>query len=327
MFKPLALVASAQKYTKSHKDILKVIGAGGVECMWGACIFALMPLIAAFYFGSVEKAGLVIAFFTALQVFVFNAIAGEVTDKRGSLLVFRIGIIIETIGACAFFATQSFWAVICFFLGFFMRWSFFVLDNYLLRAVKSSEGGVVFGIKEEVFAIANFLGLLIFAAFLEPERWVMLGGITLIFNIVALWFLSDVTPVLKKKEPLKLAKALNIFGIIKVGLNFIKINHKYPLFVIGSRVFEGIFYGSIWFLFPIHLGSMVLEGDASLPLGIYEIITFVLALFCGILADRLDWRKFRINGLGFDALFGLGVGILALFLCLGVVGVLYRIGQ
>lgn len=259
--------------------------------IWGAAMFAMMPIMGAAYFGGAQNAGLMIGILTGLQVFIFNPIAGQLIDKKNSLWAFWIGIGAEILGSLIFILFPHWWALILFFMGFSVRWSFFVSESYILKQSKSEEGGFIFGLREELFAMANFAGILLFPLFIISTTWSWLPVLTILFATLSALLIIDIPKDSDHNQKLDIKKALNIWSTISAASRFITINHKFPLFVLGSKIFEGIFYGSIWFLFPLHLSRLIVGGDNSLHLGIYEIVTICLALFCGLLADRWDWRK------------------------------------
>ncbi len=280
------------KYFVSHKDVYSALTAQTLETTVGAVVFALMPVILAFYLGNEQIAGIVIALFTALQIFVFIPLSGVVIDKKGALLAMKLGVFAEIIGILLWVLVDLNWGIYFFFLGYFFRWSFFLIDPFLLRRTESEEGGFWFGLKEEIIAIGNFLGILVFTWFVAREHWYFLPFVSALTHIISLSFLYTVEVKGKKRKITwkALCQAFNYWHFIKSGLSFIHKNHRYPLFNLGSNLFEGLFYGSIWFLLPLHLAKMAVEGD-SLSLGIYEVVTIAFALICGVLADRLDWRK------------------------------------
>jgi MFS family permease len=303
----------AHKYYRSHREVLWALTGNSFEIIIGALVFALMPVILTNYLHSERDAGFAMALFSALQILLLFPLAGRLIDRKGAIWTFQLGVFLEFLGAMICLLRFDFLGILIFFAGYYCRWAFFVVEAFLLEKSKPSEGGFVFGIREELFAIANFLGILAFPIFLAPESWYLLPLLSIATNFLTMFFLQEIKNkvflpwrYLLSRRSLRDARqhlthrrqrffdsihrTFNISATVRAGWRFITINHRFPLFVIGTSIFEGIFYGAIWFLFPIHLAHLAGAGGESLSLGIYEIVTLVLALLCGLLADRINWR-------------------------------------
>ena len=129
--------------------------AHAVQFAWGAIIFALMPVMAAFYLGSEQNAGFFVGGLAALQVFLLNPIAGQIIDKKGSLVAFWIGLSGPVLGSVCLLLFPSALGVFLFFIGMTVRFSFFASNAYTLKKSGKDEGGFIFGLRALVESVSD----------------------------------------------------------------------------------------------------------------------------------------------------------------------------
>ena len=163
---------------------------------------------------------------------------------------------------------------------------------------RRNEGGFIFGIAENLYAFANFIAALAIPFFIvtsmhRSAALVML--VTSFFScLVTLKLPNDKKRsfnfLKKRRTPRGIAEAM------RAGWHFVRKNKFYPLLTLGGATFEGIFYGTIWFVIPLQIASRTPSLIGGLELGIYEIMTVALAGYSGYLADRYDWRTIHTVG-------------------------------
>jgi len=297
-FKKLHLLQflNIKRLKVSEKEILLVLLVHGIVGILGSIIFGLMPVMLEFLWDNKQMAGIIIMLLTAFQVFILNPLAGNLIDIKGTLFSLKIGILLEFTGAFALAFYGNTWGIYIFLLGVMGRWAFYMSGTFVLERTPQKNGGFWFGVREEILAISNILGLICLSWFLAREHWLILPFIMVCLDIIALSILHLIQPQKKKNKSSKFnfkkfISAFNFGKTIKLGLHFVYMNHKYPLFNIGTNLFEGFFYGSIWFLFPLHLVANLSENTGTFHLKIYEMVTIIFALFLGIISDRFDWKK------------------------------------
>ncbi len=286
-----------KKLKTFEKEISLVLITHMIIGIVGAVILGIMPVILESIWQSKQMAGIIIMILTGIQVFIFMPLAGNYIDKYGPLKSLKLGIIFEFIGALILGLTTSGIGIYIFFIGVMLRWAFYMSAAFVLSRVPKSEGGFWFGIREELIAIANFIGLIFLGYFLTGSNWIIIPILMVLVDIIGLFILQKIKKeeIKQKKSKFSFKKFISIFNFgetIRSGLNYVFLNHKYPLFNIGTNLFEGLFYGSIWFLFPLHLASKIgVDGLGTLHLEIYEIITILFAVAFGFISDRFDWKK------------------------------------
>ena len=277
---------------RNHKDILYALSAHGLEAILGSLTVVLMPVLLTGIWQSEQKAGMLIMLLTGAQVFLFNPLAGALSDQKGALKVMKWGVVLEFLAILSWLFMSSGLGLYLFFLGVLARKTFFMSEALMLSRITKKEGGFWFGLREEILALSNLLGVFLLPWFLIMGHLEFIPFLMACVNITSLFLLWQVSRDTEQKNKNSWKQVLGYFNywkFIKSGLRFVHKNHQYPLFNIGTNIFEGLFYGSIWFLLPLHLMNTV--GNNSLSLGIYEVVTIISAFVCGILADRIDWRK------------------------------------
>lgn len=264
-------------------------------------LYAILPVIFAGLFNA-WKAGLLIGLLNLIQGLILNPTAGNLSDKIGCKPIMLMATI------SAFFAgifwimvpLSSIYTVLLFGILLFSSYTLKNLtETYLLRVTPKDEGGIVFGLGENIYAIAFFAVTLSIPFFIKFTNGHKLGIILTVCALLTFIFIL----LLKNDKKFKYLaanraiKIINPFQTIKNGLHFIKKNQYFPLLIVADVVFESIFYGTIWFVFPLHLlknnSANLMDG---LILGIYEVVTILFAGYIGHLADKYNWKKIAILG-------------------------------
>lgn len=277
--------------SQKHKSVLAGISSRGFSLIGGSLLFGAYPVLITTLTGSETTAGIFISVMTFLQFIILDMIAGIMIDRYGVKKIGILGLSIGILSSIPFFLDQNVITATIVFIGLLFRASFLIIDPLILQNTNSKDGGFWFGIKEEICSVGSFLGALAIPFFILAERWIWIGIIWALTQGIALLFLSMVSQTSQKKKIISHSSPkINLFGTLKAGLHFIKVNHKYPLFAVGSFLFQGVFYGAIWFVFPIYIADQIITNNGSLSLGIHEIMKLTLAIVCGILADRINWK-------------------------------------
>ncbi|USN54630.1 MAG: hypothetical protein H6765_09090 [Candidatus Peribacteria bacterium] len=116
---------------------------------------------------------------------------------------------------------------------------------------------------ESIIAVGGFLATLIFP-YLETYAYPAFP-IAIIGSMLLLLYTLKIVPADPVKKNVDHENIFNIRHNIQKSRHFIKVNKGYPLFFLSVMLFEGIFYATVWFLFPLHLihdsaGAGLLEG-------------------------------------------------------------------
>jgi MFS family permease len=311
-----------------HKPQLAFISSGGIIRIGTSIAYAVLTVVIARFYGE-GISGLMIGLFNIYQALVTDPLAGGLTDRIGSKTVVAMGAILVGIAGALWLVLpfNNLWLLTLFAFFLFTGYSFRdEVYTYLLRTSGRTEGGTIFGVAENVFAIATFLATISLPFFLATDHYsiaagVMIGTAVLAFGLVI--GLPDDRGALANKK----IAFYNPLVVVKAGWHFVKVNRYFPLLPLANSVFEGIFYGTVWLIMPLKIASG--EGGilAGLTLGIYELVTIFAAAYAGYLADRYNWVK--INTIGW-ALAAVG-SIMLLFstkvLWLVIIGAVIAIGN
>lgn len=292
---------------------LTLIGANAFVVYSGSVLYAILPVLYAAKYNE-WLAGLIVGGFNILQAFFLNPIFGNLSDRYGSRRVMMASTLCGSIAALTWllipFLHTSILFVSTLFLfgGYTLRG---VSEAYFLRTSEKNEGGFIFGLSENVYALSYFLVTLSIPYFLITKHQYYAGIILLFCSLTGYLFIAHLPEEKKDKKMRKSLKdvfALNPLAAIKRGMHFVRVNHYAPVPAIAIGFFESIFFGTIWFVFPLHLQQIGTERFSDgLILGIYEVVTIFAAAYIGYLADKHDWRKLFFLGWGF-----ITIGVMAL---------------
>lgn len=138
----------------------------------------------------------------------------------------------------------------------------------------------------------------------DKYNWVFLGVIfgQLVFLVLTFFVEDDRSTVELDQRPWR--EIINPLLIIKHGIHFVKTNNNYPLLSLGTSLFIGLFYGAIWFIFPLYFAENTGDWWQGLQLGIYDLVGMFFAAYAGYLADKYHWKYLHVGAWSI-VLFGL----------------------
>jgi predicted MFS family arabinose efflux permease len=172
-----------------------------------------------------------------------------------------------------------------------------VYRAYLLRTTNEEEGGTIFGIGDNLISLAFLLGTLSIPFFAQNRSYFWLGIIIILSNLILYIILHYIKDEKFLDKPKTRFSVINPVRTISKSLDFIKKGDYFPLMTLAAALFGGLFYGSIWFIFPLKFAD---AGELSfidgLELGIYDLVTVFTAGICGHLADKYNWKKMHLSG-------------------------------
>jgi MFS family permease len=300
------------KKPQFHKR-LTLIGANAFVTYSGSILYAILPVLYAAKYNE-WIAGLIVGGFNLIQALFLNPTFGNLSDRYGSRRIMMISSLSGSIAAITWLLIPFLHTSVLFISTFFIFGGYTlrsVSETYLLRSSKKDEGGFIFGLSEDIYALSYFLVTMSIPFFLVTEHQYYAGIILLFCSLLSYLFISRIPKDIQEnkiQKPLKNIFLFNPFDAIKLGMHFIKKNNSAPVPSIVIAFFESIFYGTIWFVFPLHLMQLGSESfKDGLILGIYEVVTIFAAAYIGYLADKHDWTKIFILGWSFIA-----IGVLAL---------------
>ena len=282
-----------------HRTQLALIGGVGITRFASGVAYGILPVIVAFSYGE-EMAGIFFAVFNLYQAFLGDPLAGNLADRYGSKPVVLLGLFTTVAAALLWLAAplSNPFVLTLFALLLFTGFSFRdEVAAYLLRTSQDHEGGLVFGIMENVYAIASFLASLSLPFFVITGNHAA-GALTMLATAVAgIFIILPLSNDAAERTPSRgFWQSFNSLTLLKNGWHFIKVNGWYPVLSLGNSLFEGIFYGTIWFVIPLHLATEGVSLIEGLELGVYELITIFFAGAAGYIADRYNWR--HVHALG-----------------------------
>lgn len=286
--------------SKIHRKLLQLMTFQSIARYTSDLSYAVIAVVVASYYNA-WIAGLFFGVFNLIQAYLTNPLAGTLADRIGSKKTIYIGLV-AMIGAALVWLTLPMHniAVLSIFgILYLGSYSFRQTDEvYILRMSQKKEGGVNFGLSESLYCLARFFSTLSIPYFIITGHqsfaaWAMLiGALINAFGIIGI-----PEDKLARKKAKGIINAINPLLPIKNGWNFIRKNDGYPMMLIGNALFEGVFYGTIWFVFPLHLASLgSTEAISGMTLGVYELVFFATAVFFGYIADRHNWRASHVWG-------------------------------
>lgn len=284
-----------QRWSSHHRGFLWFISGASLASVAGSIVYALLPVLIAAGYGEL-RAGMLIGSFCLFEALLFDPIAGNLTDRIGSRQVLLIGFALGVLAGFIWLSLplSNIFALLLFSFVLFVSYGFRgASETYILRTSKRDEGGLLFGIFGNVSSLAVFIGTLALPFFVIFGREVLAAWLLIIIyglSFIILFFLpNDKSDIGSRKEPIW--KSINPWPAFKNGWHFIRTNNHYPLLSIGATLFEGLFYGTIWFIFPLHMSKMGLAGgESGWHLGVYDLVTAFFAGYAGYLADKYNWR-------------------------------------
>lgn len=291
----------ASNFVKSHRNIFSLIVGESLVNYTTNIMYAILPVLIAGIFNE-WIAGLFLGVFNFIQVLTFDPVTGNLSDRYGSKRLMIIGNFLLLIGALIlFFMSVTKWSLILFSFALFLSFSLrSTIETYVLRVIKRDEGGFIFGLLDNFYSTTTFIATLMIPFFIINDNYKIAMAIMSFFtiiNMISIYTVKDDIYKIKSRKKVKIKDMINPFNSVKHGIHFVKKNHKYPVMMIAAAVFQGIFYGGIWFLFPVHFSSLgtgsFIEG---LQLGIYEVVTIFIASIAGYLADKYNWRHIHSYG-------------------------------
>lgn len=288
---------SLLQWGSEHKPQLALVSSAGVVRFGTSIAYVMLTVVIARFY-SESLSGIMIGVFNIYQALITDPIAGGLADRIGSKVVVALGAVL--VGSAGllwlFIPFDNLWLLSVFAVLLFTGYSFRdEVYTYILRMSGKTEGGMVFGIAENVFAVTTFISSLAIPYFVVAEHYSLAAGVMIVSAILSLLLIIGL-PNDKISSQARNVKFFNPLAVIKRGWHFVKTNHYYPLLLLANSVFEGIFYGTIWLIMPLYIVSIQGGVFSGLTIGIYELITILAAGYAGYLADRYNWRK--INAVG-----------------------------
>lgn len=286
-------------WSVNHKNYLWFISSASLASYAGSLVYAVLPVVIAATHGE-WYAGVLISICNLFQAFLIDPIAGSLSDKIGSRRVLILGFIFGIIAGSIWLIYPINNNFVLFFFSFFLFLCYGfrgTTESYILKIAKKNEGGMLFGLFGNSSSMAIFLATSTLPFFVIAGKEILAAWTMIVifsFSLLILFFLPNDLVSDSKSE--KMWSVLNPWPAIKNGINFVKINNHYPTLALGATLFEGIFYGTIWLIFPLQMSKYGLSGENGLHLGVYDLVTAFFAGYAGYLADKYNWR--HIHSLG-----------------------------
>lgn len=178
---------------------------------------------------------------------------------------------------------------LCFSCGFACKF----VDVYTIRTTEPKQTGIAFGIVITFAGLGRFLGTLIQPTLIQNEfqhfaPLIMIGSMV-IFAVTLSFIKNDKehTAMEELQESKIVPQSIkDFFGnlIHKYqdtfyrGSRFIQRCRQFPLIPLSISFFEGIFFGSLWFIIPLYIKQTPTYVSTGLEIGIYEIISLCIAV-------------------------------------------------
>lgn len=273
-------------------------------------------------------AGIMMMLMTIGQILLFGPLAASFVDTYGarkilfaytsffslwSLFWIASYLVDDMIGKSILVILMT----ICFSAGFGCKF----VDVYTLRTAPKLKIGVSFGILVTMAGLGRFLGTLLQPNLIQESMQIYapiaLGIAMIIFASVLYFVRSDLQPSwfgTTNSESINSHIKTSLVGVLwnygntfYRGWRFIKRCRHFPLIPLTISFFEGMYFWSLYFIFPLFLIANPWVSVTGLEIGIYELISIFVAVWFGHLADK--GKSMRKIFLGWTGVF-IGAGIL-----------------
>ncbi len=197
--------------------------------------------------------------------------------------------------------------LLCFAAGYGCK----MLEAYVLRVSPARNSGMAFGFLVTFAGLGRFIATLIQPHLVIQSyprgSWIMIGAM-ICFAVFLYWSTDDRTLLhltdtddqeVKKNSDHHIAWRQSIAQTLIAsykrafvhGPIFIRRCRYFPLVPLIVALWEGVFYGSIWFLIPLYLAHHPEYISHGWEIGIYELISVAVAVLCGYLVDKWHTRR------------------------------------
>lgn len=281
-----------RNFQKKYRGPLPLILAEGLPRYATAILYALLAVLIAEH-SNEAVAGMAFSLFALFELLITDPLGGALADRFGARSTLYIHAIISCLtGIILFLFPQTLGTALLVGFALFTCFGLRTIGVYLLRITNRNEGGFVFGLSESVISLAYFLSTMSIPFFSHSGRTSWVAIILMLASVAYFIVIMRLPDDRKNKLPLGKRKgyAFNPIDTIKHGLHFVRVNHHIPIMPLAAYFFEGIFYSTIWFVFPLRFSKLETSGFAGLELGIYDLVTIFFAGVCGYLADRYNWK-------------------------------------
>lgn len=266
----------------------------------GAIAWAVLAVVAARILGD-ELAGLFFACMGLVSFLFLSPLFGQITDtlgNRSSLQVRCIAMILAGLWLLAAPITNTVSLLVWGFV-LFVGFAGADISSYILRMSPRDRGGTFFGFSENITSLGTFIGTLSLPFVIgSGKEW--LAALALIVTHAICLVCTFFAPNdIKKPGRMQLQQLWSFVPTLRRSWRFMRINGViFPLLALGHELFDGIFYGFIWFLFPLYIADTALQSSwqEGMLLGVYEAVGLCFAGVVGWLADRYSWRAATIVG-------------------------------
>lgn len=283
-----------------HKERLVFMSGIMVARVVSSTAFGVLPVIIAASYGDWASGALMSAL-SLLQAFLFDPIAGMIADRYGGKRAVVLGTAATlAAGVWWVFVPLDHWmSLLVFSIILYMSYALRAESSvYYLRMSARDEGGIIFGLAQNTSSIATFFSSLLVPVFVVASMHhaaAVLLAASAAFSLVMIAGLPSDRYFNRRKNDTA-GMVANPLATIRVGYRFMRRNGWFPSFAFGSALFEGVFYGTLWFVVPLHLaasGAGIAEG---MMLGIFELVAILFGALSGYAADKVGWRKVIVLG-------------------------------
>lgn len=293
-----SLFEHLRSFRRTHRGPLALIFVEALPRCGTSILFALLTVMIADV-SNAAIAGIAFSGFAVFEMFVTDPLGGTMADRFGSRLTLRVQALLTfATGLLLLVLPKTFWAFMLIGVTLFTCYGLRMMGAYLLRMIKRNEGGFIFGLSETTVSCAYFVCTMSIPFFARNDRSPLIAYLLMLTSTIYFIVVSRL-PDDRKKIRIKHRRkgsAFNPWDTIRHGVHFIRRNEGYPLMPLMSAFFEGIFYSTVWFVFPLRFAELSAHGGTGLEMGIYDLVTLSFAGLCGYLADRYNWKL--IHGLG-----------------------------
>lgn len=282
-------------------------------------MYILLPIILTDLRGE-ARAWLAIMLMTVCQIFFFGPLAASYADRYGarrSMYGYALFFIIAAVWWLLSGVVEGVWVsvfITIMMLFFAAGYSCKMVEAYILRVNPAGSSGIAFGFVMTLSGLGRFVATLIQPYLVDQSypraAWIMIGAMV-IFALFLRQSQDDgaLLPPEDQKKAIKtnntpwrstLSQTLvkSYKHAFSHGARFVRRCRYFPLIPLSFSLWEGIFFGSLWFIVPLYLAQHPEYFSHGWEIGIYEVISIFIAVACGYLVDkRQTWRIVRLGWL------------------------------
>jgi MFS family permease len=213
-------------FVSSRRNLFTFLASETLARIFVCTLYGVLAVMASMYVGE-AAAGVFLGIMGGIQLFVDYA-AGYLSDKYGSkipLLIYNSAFVVS--GVLLALSIDAFWAVVAIGIISHIGWGMRIVQTYILRTIDAHEGGLLFGISDQLFGVSYFISSFLIPWCIVAQWYQELGVILIVIGclnfIVTSSLPSDVEFLISEDKVFILYEPIIITHFFWLGLLCLKV--------------------------------------------------------------------------------------------------------